>query len=113
MGNLTNAKINIDVEYLIGVVQDAFYSSEEFQNKAKEKQPWDRTDNEKHWLQHLSDREDGSWSAIRDICQVMGFDQDRLISVARLTRRWEIKHDWQLCFPVDSHAEKILAFILK
>lgn len=108
-----NQEISVNLEYLIGVVQDAFYSSEEYRKKAKEKQPWERTTDDKYWLRHLSDREDGEWDTIRDICYVMGINQDRLISIARLTRKWEIKHDWQWCFPVDSHAQKILAFILK
>lgn len=108
-----NQVISVDLEYLIGVVQDAFYSSEEFRRKAKEKQPWQRTNDETRWLSHLSDREDGNWDTVRDICRVMGIDQDRLISIARLTRKWEIKHDWQLCFPVDAHAEKIMSFIFE
>lgn len=108
----TSQEISVDLEYLIGVVHDAFYSSEEFRKKVKQKQPWERSTDEKRWLSHLCDREDGDWDTVRDICRVMGFDQDRLISVARLTSKWEIKHNWRRCFPVDSHAEKILKFVL-
>lgn len=106
-------EIPVNLEYLIGVALDAFCSSEEFRKKVKEKPSYERANDEKYWLHHLSDREDGDWDTVRDICRVMGIDQDRLISIARLTRRWKIKHDWQLCFPVDSHAQKILQFILE
>lgn len=108
-----NIEISVDLKYLIGVVQDAFYSSEEFRKKVQEKQPRERTMDDIYWLRHLSDREDGDWNTVGKICQVMGLDRDRLISIARLTRKWEIKHDWQLCFPVDSHAQKILAFCFR
>lgn len=105
-----NEEISVDLEYLIGVVQDAFYSSEEFRKKAK-KQSWKRTTDVNYMLRHLSDVENEKWGAVREICRVMGFDQDRLVSIARLARKWKIKHDWQLCFPVSDHAEKIFGFI--
>ena len=108
-----NQEISINLEYLIGTVQDAFYTSEEYRKAAHAKQAWERSSDETRWLSHLSDREDGNWDTIRDICKVMGIDQDRLVSIGRLARKWEIKHDWQLCFPIDSHAEKIMAFILE
>lgn len=106
-------KVLVDLEHLIGVVQDAFYESEKFHKTAAKKQPWQRTNDETRWLSHLSDREDGAWGTVRDVCRVMGIDQDRLISIARLIRKWEVRHSWQPCFPVDSHAEKIMKFILK
>ncbi len=108
-----NQEISVDLEYLIGVVVGAFYSSEEFRKKARAKPLWKRTDDEKRWISHLSDREDDDWGTVYNICKVIGIDQERLISIARLIRKWEVRHSWQPCFPVDSHAEKIMKFILK
>lgn len=102
-----NQEVSIDLKYLIGVVQDAFYASEKFRKKAKKKEPWERT-----WIHHLSDQEDGNWGAVRDICRVMNLNIDRLVSIARLTRKWEIRHNWERCFPVDSHSKQILKFVL-
>lgn len=46
-----------------------------------------------------------------DISTIMGLDIDRLYAMARAVRKWEMKHDWNRCFPIEENKEAILRYL--
>ena len=103
--------LKIDVEALLGTVNDYFEDIGESSKFVKEHPFYSRTDKEERRMLHLDDRLNGSDNRVCDICRILRVDRSRLECVARLVNRWEKKCRWEKCFPVAAHAAKILSFI--
>jgi hypothetical protein len=103
--------MNVDVNMLIGVVREAFDEVESYYKKAKNHQKWysmsahEKTYYERNY-QHAEDE-------ISNLCRILRADISRLYTISRLARKWEKKRNWQLCFPAEELAGKILDYIAK
>lgn len=98
----------VNVDALIDVIRNGFDDIALYHLHAKE---WNSmSDHEKTWYERNAQH--GCYK-INDFCDVLRVDCRKLQTIARLARKWEEKHNWQLCFPTEDHAEKILAYIRK
>lgn len=101
----------INVDALINTIRDGFYENETYMKDAKNRKKWySMSDHERTWRERNATHADRQLS---NICDILRADWRRLQTIARLTRKWEEKRNWQLCFPAEAHAEKILAYIAK
>jgi hypothetical protein len=103
-------EVKVNVERLLGMVQEAFDSTQDYKMACK-KPSWKWTaSEEKDYIRH--DREHTChWNAVGDLTQIMGLDQKRLETIARLARKWEQKRKWQYCFPAQGNAKKIMEWL--
>jgi hypothetical protein len=92
----SNADVKINMERLIGAVQEAFDNEQAYRLCFVSKK----------WYEM-----DGSSNEIYDLCGILGIDCNKLYTLARLARKWEQKRKWQYCFPAQSNAKKILEWL--
>jgi hypothetical protein len=103
--------MRINIEKLIGVAQEHFYDIESYAKKGKEKPYWKRTASETNDMTRLGTRQDASNQEVSDICAILSIDWRKLFTIARLSRKWEQKHNWEKCFPVQEHEKKIIEYL--
>ena len=102
--------VKINVEKLIDMVQEYFDEYGAYSNYCKV--PYSKHDEKwnseyRYYERNFQVRD----YCITDICVMLNVNRTRLECVARLARKWEAKHNWLRCFPVEDHAGKILNFI--
>lgn len=50
--------------------------------------------------------------AIRDFCDILGIEQQKLYGMVKAINKWHGKRDWQVCFPfTDRNNKSILEYI--
>lgn len=103
-------KINID--RLIGVVQEHFDNEQSYILECKKKEWFRRTQTEKDAVNWHERNQHGTSNEVTDICAILNISTDKLYTMARLARKWEKKHNWELCFPAEPHKEAILRYLL-
>lgn len=96
-------KAMVDVESLIGMVQEQFYDVACYEKACK-----NPDGHEVDWLYRT--QEVRGW-VLADMCKTMGIDQVKLCSVARAVQKWEQVRNWSRCFPVNENAERIWNYI--
>lgn len=50
---------------------------------------------------------------IEELAEIMNLDERRIYSIARASRKWEKRHNWNRCFPTEEHAEQIMKYLQK
>jgi hypothetical protein len=104
-----NMKIN--VERLIGAMQEHFDNVQSYTTECKKKDWWRRTQEERERVSWYERNEHGSSNEVTDICAILNIDINKLYQIARITRNWEKKRNWQFCFPISGHEEQILKYL--
>jgi hypothetical protein len=105
-------KMNINLERLIGAVQEQFEREQNYAMACK-KPYYKWTPEEKEtYIRCDRERYTGN-NGISDICTILNLNWKKLDTIARLARKWEQKHDWQKCFPVQEHEKQIMQYIIK
>lgn len=103
--------MKINVERLIGAVQESFDSERDYRLECKKKDWWKRTtDEQMNVLRYERDHYNKS-NEVSDLCTILGMDWRKLNTIARLARKWEQKRKWQLCFPAQDHEKKIMEYL--
>jgi hypothetical protein len=106
----TNVDVKINVERLIGAVQEHFEHEQDYKMACK-KPYWKWTPEEKETYIRRDRDLQGSMRAINDLCVIIGIDCNKLYTIARLARKWEQKRKWQYCFPVRDCEKKIVEYL--
>jgi hypothetical protein len=103
--------MKINIERLIGVVQEHFDNEQSYRLECKKKDWFMRTQKEKDAVNWHERNQHGASNEVSDICAILNISIDNLYAIARLARKWEKKHNWQYCFPAESHQEAILKYL--
>lgn len=104
--------MKINIECLIGVVQESFDNDQSYRFECRKKDYWKRTQAEKDSIAWHERNAHNSNSQVYDLCTILGIDMSRLYTIARIARKWEQKHNWEKCFPTDTMHDKILAYLM-
>lgn len=105
--------MNINVERLIGVAQEALDADRDYRLECRKKPQWKRTQEEERSVFYRERENHYTNNAVSDLCAILNIDWRKLYVIARLARKWEQKHDWQRCFPVQANEQKILDYLQK
>jgi hypothetical protein len=105
-----NVEVKINVERLIGAVQEHFQNVMALKMACK-KPYWKWTPEERDTYNRHERDERGSNNAVGDLAAILGTDWQRLFTIARLARKWEQKRNWQYCFPAQDNAKKIIEWL--
>lgn len=100
-------KVNLD--YLIGSVQDRFYAIDDYHQKYHG-YSWIPNVNRLDYERYERDAYLGRLYII-DLCRALRFNINHMYALARAIRKWEERHNWERCFPVEEHAEQILCYL--
>jgi len=103
--------MKINLERLIGAVQEYFYDREQYAKESKKKPQWQRSAEEQKRVIYYFDCENAGWRVVYELYNILNLDSNKLIAIARLARKWEQKHNWEKCFPVQEHEQKILDYL--
>ena len=103
--------MKINLERLIGAVQESFDNASSYRLCFVNKKWYQMDEKERAHANWCERNEHGSNNEVNDLCAILNIDCNRLYSIARLARRWEEKHNWGYCFPVQDHEEQILKYL--
>lgn len=103
--------MKINLERLIGVVQESFDNTSSYRLCFVNKKWYQMDEKERAHANWCERNEHGSSNEMYDLCRILDIDCNRLYTIARLARRWEQKHNWERCFPVQDHKEQILKYL--
>jgi hypothetical protein len=106
-----NMSLNINVDRLIGVVQESFDNEASYRLECKKKPYWRRSLEEKENVMWHERNCHNSSSAVGDLAAILNIDGEKLNAIARLARKWEQKRKWQYCFPAQNNAKKIIEWL--
>lgn len=105
--------MKINIERLIGVVQESFDNNQSYRLECQKKPYWRRTQAEKDSVAWHERNQHGSSNEVRDLCEILNIDINNLYTIARLARKWDQKRKWQKCFPAQDHEQQILKYFEK
>jgi hypothetical protein len=104
-------KMKINLEHLIGAVQEHFDNDRSYRLEGKKKDWWKRTQEEIDRVTWHERNLHGSSNEVYDLCAILNIDINKLYIIARLARKWEEKHNYEKCFPVDAISDKIMEYL--
>jgi len=107
----SNADVKINMERLIGAVQEAFDNEQAYRLCFVTKKWYEMDEKERTHANWCERNQHGSSNEIYDLCGILGIDCNKLYTLARLARKWEQKRKWQYCFPAQDNAKKILKWL--
>jgi hypothetical protein len=107
----TNADVKINIERLIGVVQESFDNEQSYRLECKKKSYWQRTQAEKDMVVWHERNCYNSVNAVGDLAAILSVESNKLYMLARIARKWEQKRKWQYCFPAQDNAKKIIEWL--
>lgn len=96
--------MNVNIEVLVNEVTNRMYSMESYYKSAAKHFP----DNDSTWYER---NYTAAWTFIWDVATILNTDTEKLYSIARSVRKWEEKHEWELCFPYKNHEEVIIKYL--
>lgn len=105
--------MKINIERLIGAVQEHFDNEQSYILPFRKKKWWQMNDKEQAECNWHERNRHGSSNEVSDLCAILGMDMNRLYTIARLARKWEKKHNWEKCFPVQEHEKQIMEYLAK
>jgi len=104
--------LKINVEYLIGLVQEMFDSTADV--KIASIIPYyKRNEKQTQHYQYCYRQEEKCDAVVDELERVLKVDGKQLERIARSVRHWEEKRGWQYCFPSEDHYDKIIKYISK
>lgn len=105
----TTMKINMDILY--GIVEEYMVSCETYHNHRREehKEHYGETYSSwQHWYGVYSREMDTNCRGLSDICDMLGFEMDSLVSIVKSIHRHEKAIGWERCFDVSRHRDSFL-----
>jgi HrpA-like RNA helicase len=103
--------MKINIERLIGAAQEAFDNEQAYRLCFVSKKWYQMNEKERAHANWCERNQHGSSNEIMDICAILNISVDKLYTIARLARKWEQKRNWEKCFPVQEHEQKILDYL--
>lgn len=103
--------MKINIERLIGAVQEAFDNEQAYQLCFVTKKWYEMDETERAHANWCERNQHGSTNEMYDLCAILNIDSSKLYTIARLARKWEQKRKWELCFPAESHKEAIIKYL--
>ncbi|MGE4283870.1 MAG: hypothetical protein AB7G87_09140 [Clostridia bacterium] len=103
--------MKINIELLIGAVQEHFDNERSYRLECKKTDWWKRTIEERLNCMWHERNLHGSSNELNDLCTILTIDYCRLYTVARLARKWEQKRNWDKCFPAQAHEQQIVKYL--
>lgn len=105
--------MKINVERLIWTVQESFDAEADYILESRKKPQWKRTPEEDARVFYHERARYYSNNSVRDLCEILDIDRDKLETIARLAKKWEKAHKWEISFPAQRNADKILSYLHK
>lgn len=105
--------MNINVDRLIGVAQEALNNERDYIYESRKKPQWKWTPEEERHIHYCERANYYGHNAVSDLCQILCIDSDKLYLIARLARKWEQAHKWERCFPAADNNQKIIDYLQK
>lgn len=100
--------MKINLEILIGAVQEMDECTEVYYKSARSIDWYDRTEEERVRMERACHY---SGMKLFDLCALIGVDQNKVYKLGRSARKYEKRNNWEKCFPANENYDKIMAFI--